>query len=181
MQARFLSDERGGRATGRLTVSRGAGIPRGLAAKALEIPAAGDYDLVLEVTPHRTGQGWVRRFGTAARPFKPTTSVVAVESSGLASLGFELVPEGETLYFVLRRAWGARHPSRRSRLCCVIEVQNVLREPSGWWVRVRFSVPVLGFVGQYEGEVVPDVEVARAELNGNPPLLPQTPPPPSAA
>src|SRR5436853_4741 len=60
---RFFADDRPRRAVGRLRVTRTAGWLRKLAATALGLPPAGEYDLVLEVTPHAAGERWVRRFG----------------------------------------------------------------------------------------------------------------------
>jgi len=60
---RFLGSERGGSAAGRLRVMRVGGVLRGLAASALGIPPAGEYELRLHVSPQGGKQRWVRRFG----------------------------------------------------------------------------------------------------------------------
>ncbi len=153
---RFLGDERGGRATGRLMVTRTAGSLRPLVAAALGIPPPGEYSLLLEVVPDGRGQRWVRRFG----PHTLTTHQVEergllVESSGPASLGFMLSVENGVLRFRVRRAWLLGVPWPRW-LAPTIEADNWAREPDGWRVRVQFRVPLLGLVGQYEGDVLPE-------------------------
>ena len=110
---RFLSKECGGRASGRLSVTRAAGRLRNLAAAVLGIPPPGEYDLLLEVSPHAAGQSWVRHFG--AHTLETTQSDyrgLLVESSGPASIGFELSVEGSALLFRPLRAWvlGIRLP-----------------------------------------------------------------------
>jgi hypothetical protein len=153
---RFLSDEHGGRATGRLTVTRSAGYLRGLAAAALGIPPAGDYYLLLEVSPHGAGQRWVRRFGHHRLE---TTQIdhrgLLVESTGPASLGFQLTIERGALVFRPCRAWvlGIPWPPW---LAPSIEAKNWPNESGGWRVRVEFCVPLLGLVGKYEGDVMPE-------------------------
>jgi hypothetical protein len=154
---RFLSEERGGRATGRLTVTRPAGYFRGLAATALGIPPAGDYDLILDVSPHRAGQRWVRRFG---RHTLATTQIdhhgMLVESTGPSSLGFQLSIKSGALLFHPSRAWVLGIPWPLW-LAPSIVAHNWPNEPGGWRVRVEFRVPLLGLVGRYEGDVMPEV------------------------
>lgn len=149
----FLSQASGGQATGRLTVTRAPGWLRRLAAWALGIPPAGDYELVLDVSPHGAGQRWSRHFGKHTL----TTTQIAwrellVERKGLASLGFELQVEGERLCFKPRRAWvlGVPVPLWMSPQ---IEAENWPSEAGGWHVRVVFRVPLLGQVAAYAGEV----------------------------
>ena len=102
----FLSQEHGGSARGRLTVTRAAGWLRNFAAWALGIPPAGDYDLLLEVIPHGVGQRWVRHFDNYTLTTVQTEwRGLLIERKGLASLGFELIIRGETLLFKPRRAW----------------------------------------------------------------------------
>jgi hypothetical protein len=152
---RFLGEECGGRAAGRLTVRRAAGCLRRLAARVLGIPPAGDYALRLEVTPCAGGQRWLRRFGGhAVETVQADHRGLLVESSGPASIGFELAVEGGTLYFHPRRAWLFGLPLPLA-LAPGIEAENRAGGAGGWHVRVRFRVPLLGWVGEYEGEVLP--------------------------
>jgi hypothetical protein len=152
----FLGDERGGRAVGRLRVTRAGGWLRRLAGAALGLPPAGDYDLLLVMTPHGDGQRWVRHFG---KHLLTTTQSdhrgLLVESSGPGSLGFELVVEGGALFFRPRRAWVLGVPVPLW-LSPGIEVENVPAGSGGWRVVVRFRLPLLGPVGEYEGEVTPE-------------------------
>jgi len=161
---RFLGEERG-RAYGRLTVRRSAGRFRNLGAAALGIPPSGDYDLLLEVTPNADGQRWTRRFGSRALV---TTQIdhcgLLVESSGPGSLGFELIVEAGALLFRPRRAWvfGIRLPLW---MAPNIEADNWPTESGGWRVHLRFRLPFLGLVGEYEGKVSPEGASPSAENN----------------
>jgi hypothetical protein len=137
---RFLGEERGGRASGRLAVTRTAGRVRNLAAAALGIPPSGEYDQLLEVSPHAAGQRWVRRFGAhTLETIQSDYRGLLVESSGPASLGFELSVEGGALLFRPRRAWvlGIRLPLW---LAPRIEADNWPNETGGSCVSAcRFS------------------------------------------
>jgi hypothetical protein len=159
--AGFLGNEHGGRASGRLVVRRTAGCLRRLAAAALGIPPPGEYDLLLEVLPHGTGQRWVRRFGAhRLETIQTEHHGLLVESSGQASLGFVLAVEGGALFFRPYRAWLLGIPLPLW-LAPSIEADNWPRESGGWEVQVRFRVPLLGLVGGYEGHVTPE----RASVN----------------
>jgi hypothetical protein len=156
---RFLGDERGGQATGRLRVTRPAGWLRRLAGSALGLPPAGEYDILLVVTPRGDGQLWVRHFGKHLL----TTSQsdhrgLLVEAAGPGSIGFELVVEGGALFYRPRRAWMLGVPVPLW-LSPGVEADNVPTASGGWRVVVRFRLPLLGPVGEYEGEVTPKVEV----------------------
>jgi Domain of unknown function (DUF4166) len=151
--ARFLGEEHGGRASGRLSVTRTAGRLRNLAAAILGIPPPGEYDLLLEVMPHAAGQRWVRRFGShTLETIQADYRGLLVESSGPASLGFELSVEGGALLFRPCRAWvlGIRLPLWMAPR---IEADNWPNETRGWRVHLRFGVPLLGLIGEYEGDV----------------------------
>ena len=148
----FLSQD-SGQAAGRMTVTRAPGWIRGFTAWALGIPPADEYDLALEVTPHGAGQRWARHFGK----YSLTTTQYAwrellIERKGLASLGFDLLVQGERLLFKPRRAWvlGVRVPLWLSPQ---IDAENWPGPAGGWHVRVAFRVPLLGQVAEYEGEV----------------------------
>jgi len=152
--ARFLGDERGGRAVGRLTVTRSAGYCCGLAAAALGIPPAGDYDLILEVSPHGAGQRWLRRFGPHRLETTQTDHRgLLVESAGPASVGFQLTVESGVLLFRQSRFWVLGIPWPLW-LAPRFEASNWPTAGEGWRVRVEFRVPLLGLVGKYEGDVM---------------------------
>ncbi len=151
---RFLGEVRGGRAVGLLRVTRGDGPLRNAIAAGMGIPPAGEYDTALEVTPLKEGQRWRRLFGihaleTSQREYRG----LLLESSGPASIGFELVVEEGSLLFLPRRAWvfGIRLPLW---LAPRIEAENLPGESGGWRVRVRFGVPLLGRIAEYEGDVI---------------------------
>jgi hypothetical protein len=151
-----LAAEGGLRATGRLTVTRSPGWLRHLAAAALGIPPAGAFDLLLDVTPHGSGQLWRRRFGghtlqTAQAEYRG----LLVESSGPGSLGFELVVADGALLFRPRRAWLFGLPWPRW-LAPDVEAENRPGAAGSWRVCVRFRVPLLGRVAEYEGDVTPE-------------------------
>lgn len=151
----FLSQDAGASATGRLTVARGAGWARNFAAWALGIPPAGDYDLLLQVIPDGAGQRWVRNFGRFALTTRQTEwRGLLIERKGLASLGFELIVDGDALLFRACKAWvlGLRVPLWLSPC---IDAENRPDESGGWQVRVVFRVPLLGRVAEYQGSVKP--------------------------
>ena len=152
----FLSEESGGRVCGRLSITRTPGRLHNLAAAAMGIPPAGDYDLVLEVLPFAGGQRWVRHFGTytLATNQKDYRGML-IEYAGPASIGFELVVQSGSLFFHPRHAWVMGIPLPRW-LAPRIEAENRSTETDGWRVRVRFCVPLLGLVAEYEGNVEPE-------------------------
>ena len=118
------------------------------------IPPAGEYETQLEVSPLREGQRWSRRFGTYTLETKQSEyRGLLVESSGPATIGFELVVQEGSLRILPRRAWvfGIPLPLWTAPR---IEAENSPAESSGGWrVRVRFGVPLLGLIAEYEGHV----------------------------
>ncbi len=151
---RFLGDVRGGRAVGNLRVTRAEGWLRNAIAAAMGIPPAGEYETQLEVSPLADGQRWRRRFGihaleTSQRVYRG----LLLESSGPASIGFELVVQEGVLLFLPRRAWVFGIPLPLW-LAPRIEAENSPAQSGGWSVRVRFGVPLLGQVAVYEGDVI---------------------------
>jgi hypothetical protein len=151
----FLGDERGGRVCGGLSITKTPGRLNNLAAAAMGIPPAGDYDLLLEVLPYAGGQRWVRYFGTYTLvTTQKDYRGMLIEYSGPASIGFELVVQNGSLFFHPRRAWLMGIPLPLW-LAPRIEAENQSIETGGWRVCVRFGVPLLGLVAQYEGNVMP--------------------------
>jgi hypothetical protein len=152
---RFFGDERGGRASGRLKVTRAAGRLRSLAASALGLPPAGDYDVLLEVVPHGAGQRWVRHFGQhLLTTDQGRRRELLLESSGPAGIGFALTVADGALLFRGDRAWLCGVPLPRW-LVSGLAAENTPADSGGWRVRVCFRLPLLGLVGEYEGEVIP--------------------------
>ena len=150
----FLGNVHGGRASGRLRVTRAAGWLRNGAAWALGIPPAGEYDLLLEVVPHGDGQRWARHFGKhTLTTMQYVWRDLLIERKGLASLGFVLIVEGESLLFKARRAWVLGVPVPLWLSPC-IEAENRHCAAGGWHVRVVFRVPLLGQVAEYSGTVI---------------------------
>ena len=118
----------------------------------------GDYDLLLEVLPHEAGQRWLRRFGPHRLETTQTDHRgLLVESAGPASLGFQLTIDEGALLFRLRRFWVLGIPAPRW-LAPSIAASNLPKEPGGWRVCVEFRVPLLGLLGKYEGDVMPEGE-----------------------
>lgn len=159
---RFLGGASGGRAFGRMRVTRAKGRLRNAIATVLRIPPAGEYDMTLEVSPRGDAQLWVRRFGphvltTRQREYRG----LLLESSGPASIGFDLVLQEGALLFRPRRAWafGIRLPLW---LAPWIEPENRPMESGGWRVQVRFGVPLLGQVAEYTGIVVAEGDASGA-------------------
>jgi hypothetical protein len=152
----FLGEARGGRAAGRLRVTRGAGRIRNLLARALGIPPTGEYDVLLEILPQGDVQRWVRRFG----PYMLETCQwerrgLLVEASGPGSIGFELTVREGALHFQPRRAWAVGIPLPLWMAPRIV-AENTPSESGGWRVRVRFGVPLLGQVAEYVGVIVAD-------------------------
>lgn len=150
---RFLGAARGGRALGRLRVARGEGRLRNLVAWLLGVPAAGECNVRLEVSPHGDGQRWARCFGEhVLETTQGDYRGLLVESSGPGSFGFELAVHDGALFFHRRRAWAFGLPIPHW-LAPDIEAKNMPNASSGWRVSVRFSVPLLGPIAEYEGKV----------------------------
>jgi Domain of unknown function (DUF4166) len=151
---RFLGEALGGRAAGTLRVTRADGLIRNAIAAAMGIPPAGEYETQLEVTPLRDGQRWSRRFGTyALETSQSEYRGLLLESTGPASIGFELVVQEGSLLFLPRRAWVFGIPLPLW-LAPRIEAENSPVESGGWRVRVRFGIPMLGQIAEYEGDVI---------------------------
>jgi hypothetical protein len=135
-------------------------------AAALGIPPAGEYDVLLEVLPRGNGQRWVRRFGghTLVETDQSEQQGLLLESSGPGCIGFELIISEGALFFRPRRAWLFR---LRLPLWLAprIEAENWPNEPGGWRVHVRFGVPCLGRVAEYEGIVTPEAEASPGTLS----------------
>ena len=151
---RFLAEARGGRAVGHLRVTRAEGRLRNAIAAAMGIPPAGEYETLLDVSPLGDGQRWKRRFGihaleTSQRVYRG----LLLESSGPASIGFELVVQEGSLLFLPRRAWVFGIPLPLW-LAPAIKAENSPTQSGGWSVRVRFGVPLLGQIAVYEGEMI---------------------------
>jgi hypothetical protein len=151
----FLGDAGEKRAGGRLQVIRTGGWLRHAIATLMGIPPAGGYEVSLEVSAVADGERWRRRFG--GHTLKTVQNVrrgLLVEASGPGSLGFELIVEDGALLFRRRRAWlfGVRLPLW---LAPTIEAANMPTDSGSWHVSVRFSIPVLGDIGRYEGEICP--------------------------
>ena len=151
---RFLGEATGARAVGRLRVTCAAGRLRNAIASGLGIPPAGEYDMWLEVSPRGESQRWVRHFGRyALETDQSEYQGLLVESSGPASIGFELIIREGALLFRPCRAWILGIPLPLW-LAPRIAVENWPGGSEGWLVRVRFGVPLLGQVAEYEGDVV---------------------------
>lgn len=151
----FFSLERGGRAAGEIEVIRGKGAIRSLVAFALGIPPAGRYALELDVTEAAGRQSWRRTFGRHVLATRQRgRGELLVESTGAASLGFELRVENGAITFHPRRAWILGVPIPLW-LAPDIDAENTADPAGGWLVRVNFRVPLLGLIGVYQGVVHP--------------------------
>jgi hypothetical protein len=160
---RFLADASGGLAVGHLRVTRADGRLRNAIAAGMGIPPAGEYETQLEVSPLGDGQRWRRQFGRfALETTQREHRGLLLESSGPASIGFELVVEESSLLFLPRRAWVFGIPIPLW-LAPRIEAENSPAESGGWRVQVHFGVPLLGQVAKYEGDVIPENTAAYTQ------------------
>ena len=140
-------------ASGTFDVTRGAGRWRSWLATLLRLPPAGtNVPVTLEVVVDGDREQWVRRFDAhLMQTWQWQSGELLIEAGGPLRLGFELVPEQDRLRYRLRRAWFCLVPLP-GFLAPRIEAIEVGRE-DGWEVTVRFILPVVGLLIQYQGAV----------------------------
>jgi hypothetical protein len=149
----FLGNGGAKQASGPVEIVRQKGWLRNRIASLLGIPPAGHYHVRLEVIPVGRTERWLRRFAhftleTRQRAYRG----LLLESSGPGSIGFELVVRDGDLYFHCRRAWVFGVPVPLW-LAPRIASENRAVASGGWSLSVRFSVPGLGQIAEYRGEV----------------------------
>jgi len=149
----FLGAASPKRALGPMRVVREKGWLRNCLASFLGIPPADQYQVSLDVLPLPHGERWQRRFGGYALETRQRAwRGLLLESSGPATIGFELIVRAGALFFLPRRAWVFGMPFP---LCLSpkIEAENVETSSGSWTVSVRFSIPGVGPVASYDGEI----------------------------
>lgn len=161
----FLATKLGGSAEGPFTVTRAPGIFRRMAARFLGLPPAGEYEVRLVVMPRAKGERWIRHIGRYTLATNQAEHQgLMVETSGPGSIGFELVVDQGGLLFRPRRAWFLGLPLPLW-LSPSIEAENWPDGLDGWRVVVRFRIPLLGAIGQYEGTIKANMEPNSSEFS----------------
>jgi hypothetical protein len=121
----------------------------------LRFPAKGEaVEVLLEVTPSAAGERWVRLF--AGRPLVTWQSAgggLLMERAGPLRFGLAVEVVDGGLTFRTRRTWilGVPLPGW---LAPRVEA-DVVPSGEGWNVAVRLTLPLVGRLLDYEGDVVP--------------------------
>lgn len=151
---RFHSSSRGG-GQGRFRVTHFPGRLRTLLIRLMRLPAAGDnVPVELVVTPHGTGELWARHFpGWPFVTIQTAGRGLLLERDGPIAFGFALDVVAGGMTFTTRefRVLGVPLPSWAAPSVSAVVVPN----EAGWTVTVRMSVPIVGSLMEYHGEVVP--------------------------
>ena len=121
----------------------------------LRFPKKGEaVEVLLEVTPSAAGERWVRAF--AGRPLVTRQSAeggLLMERAGPLCFGLAVEVVDGGLTFRTRRTWMLGVPLP-SRFAPRVEADVVPRGET-WNVAVRLTLPLVGRLLDYEGEVVP--------------------------
>ena len=149
----FHASVTGGRCEGTLRVRRGSNFIAHLAATLGGLPQESDATTVqLQVIPDANKERWVRKFGES------TLSSIQWEENGLLieqfpmmRFGLELVPEGTTLVHKLRRCWLGPLPLPLALAPRIATTATGIE--NGWRLSVRVSLPVIGRLIEYEGDI----------------------------
>ena len=153
---RFHDAERGAKASGHFTVTRGAGWFRNGLASLIGLPVAGvDVPTKLSVDPSVHRECWVRRFGD--HPMKTVqwqAENLLIEAGGPLRFGFKLIADHTSLEFELVRAWFCFVPLPRFARPQIRAIETACED--GWNVVVEMSLPVIGMMIRYGGRVQPD-------------------------
>jgi hypothetical protein len=153
----FHASTAGGRAAGRFRVTRGPGWLRNWLANRIGLPPAGDQmPIRLAVRVEGEREHWCRQFDQhpALKTVQWAQNGQLREAAWPMRFGFRLVLVGDTLRFEQVATWLAG-----LRLPCALLPRvraEVTSRAAGWHVCVRVDVPLLGFLAQYEGEMVPE-------------------------
>jgi hypothetical protein len=152
---RFHDSPCGGSGAGRFQVVRACGGIRGLLARLLRLPPAGDaVPVQLIVTPRGRGERWSRYFGPHPLITRQTEwRGLLLESAGPLHFGLEVAVNNGGMTFQTRRVWllGVSLP----RACAPDIEAEVVPDESGWAASVTVCLPVLGRLIRYQGRVIP--------------------------
>lgn len=152
---RFHSLTGRGCATGTVAVEHGAGVLRHSAATILRLPYEGQkVRLRLEVIPQGSSELWIRHFDhQRLETLQWQEGPYLVEKAGPLCLAFQLVADADGLTFRLRHSQ-ARGIRLARGLPMLVHAQARGAEEH-WRIAVTISVPLLGEVTTYRGEVFP--------------------------
>jgi hypothetical protein len=145
----------GGCAEGTFRVTRGPGMVRDALATIMKLPRAGEKVAVtLRVTVSEEGERWVRHFDSQVLTTRQwIDGDLLYEAAGPLQFGFRMsVEDGRMLFDMQRcRVFGAPVPFRLApRVSAVVEGRDTV-----WHACVEVSVPLLGLLVRYEGEMSP--------------------------
>jgi len=152
---RFHDLPDGGTAEGTFRVTRGHGVMRGAIATLMKLPCAGEGVTVsLRVTVDADGERWVRHFDSQVLITRQWMErELLFEAAGPLQFGFRMSVDGERMLFTMEqcRLAGVRVPLVIApRISAVVEGRE-----SVWHACVEVSVPMLGMLVRYEGEMNP--------------------------
>jgi hypothetical protein len=153
----FHAGAAGGRARGLFRVTRGPGRLRGWLADRIGLPPAGErVPVLLDVRVEGDRERWRRQFDChpALETVQWAQAGLLREAAGPVCFGFRLAFHGDELRFEPAGVWLAGLRLPRALLPRVAAA--VTGRAAGWHVCVRVDVPLLGFLAQYEGEMVPE-------------------------
>ena len=127
---------------------------RRLLVKLMGLPAAGDaIEVTVEVTPTGDGERWGRSF--AGRPmvtFQTAKDEMLMERGGPIRFGIALAVVDGGMTFRTRSVWFLGVPLPRW-LGPSVDA-DVVPKGEGWSVVVRLTLPLVGRLLEYDGEVI---------------------------
>jgi hypothetical protein len=140
---------------GRFRVRRHPGRFRELLATFSRFPPTSDAtEVLLRVLPAGAGERWVRSFdGVPLVTLQTVRGGVLIEQAGPTHFGFAIEVLNGGMVFRSTRVWlfGVELP----RALAPSLYATVNPTECGWKAAVRMSVPLLGPLLEYEGEVIP--------------------------
>ncbi len=152
---RFHDQQDGGAAEGVFRVTRGSGAFRDMVASMMKLPRAGEKVAVtLKVTLEGEAEVWTRRFDSQQLITRQWMDRdLLFEAAGPIQFGFRMSVKAGRMLFDMEqcRLLGARIPLFAApRVSAVVEGRQ-----AAWHCCVEVSVPVLGMLVRYEGEMNP--------------------------
>ena len=152
---RFHGRREGGRARGKVRVSRGRGLFARLIAWFIGAPSAGEavpVELRIEVEGER--EVWTRTFAghtMVTRQWRAGAQLV--EAFGLSQVRFELESSPAGIMFEQRRVELLRVPLPAA-LAPRVSAQAGVAEGEAWELRVNISFPLIGTVVEYASTMI---------------------------
>jgi hypothetical protein len=155
---RFHSRPQGGKASGFVTVRRGGGWLQHAMSQALRLPPPGeDIPVTLEVVPQGERELWVRRFGgECLRTLQWQEGEFLVEKTGPLLFVFCLCADEEGITFRFQHNRLEAFP-RPHFTALGVDAAVQSEDDQGWRILVHITLPHLGRLTTYEGEVTPDI------------------------